>query len=146
MAEPAGWSDAAEESAPSLSKSQRIGDTLIALGLITPDQLDIALREKERSPSMLGAILTDLGFIDQAPPHQVLAATAGVERFDPDVTMVDPEAARLVPKDIAIKHRFLPFSIRDGAALVAMADPSDVVAQDILRQYLPADTVIRPWM
>ena len=146
MAEPAGWSAAAEESAPSLGKSQRIGDTLIALGLITPDQLDIALREKERSPSMLGAILIDLGFIDQAALNKVLADTAGVERFDPDVTMVDPEAARLVPKDIAIKHGFLPFSIRDGAALVAMADPSDVVAQDILRQYLPAETVIKPWM
>ena len=146
MAGPAGWSNVAEETAPSSSKSQRIGDTLIALGLITPDQLDIALREKERSSSMLGAILIDLGFIDQAALNKVLADTAGVERFDPDVTMVDPEAARLVPKEIATKHGFLPFSIRDGTALVAMADPTDVVAQDIIRQYLPPDTHIRPWM
>ena len=146
MADSAGWSGAAEEPVATPVKSQRIGDTLIALGLITPDQLDIALREKERSRSMLGAILIDLGFIDQAALNKVLADTAGVERFDPDSTMVDPEVARLVPKEIATKHGFLPFSIVDGSALVAMADPTDVVAQDIIRQYLPPDTHIRPWM
>ncbi len=81
MADPAGWGGGAEETAASPGKSQRIGDTLIALGLITPDQLDIALREKERSPSMLGAILIDLGFIDAAALIKVLADTAGVERF-----------------------------------------------------------------
>ena len=76
----------------------------------------------------------------------MLADSAGVERFDPETTMVDHEVARLVTKEIATKHGVLPFSIIDGAALVAMADPNDVVAQDILRQYLPTDIYIRPWM
>ncbi len=146
MSDTAGWSDAPEEPVATPGKSKRIGDTLIALGLITPDQLDIALREKERSPSMLGAILIDLGFIDQAALNKVLADTAGVERFDPEATLVDTEVARLVPKEIATKYGFLPFSMRDNTVLVAMADPNDVVAQDILRQYLPTETYIRPWM
>ena len=130
---------------PSRSQ-QRIGDTLIALGLITPDQLDIALREKERSSKMLGAILIELGFIDESALNKVLADTAGVERFDSETTLVDPDVVRLVPKDISARHGILPFSINDGTAQVAMADPNDVVAQDILRRYLPAGTAIRPWM
>ena len=130
---------------PSRSQ-QRIGDTLIALGLITPDQLDIALREKEGSSKMLGAILIELGFIDESALNKVLADTAGVERFDSETTLVDPDVVRLVPKDISARHGILPFSINDGTAQVAMADPNDVVAQDILRRYLPAGTAIRPWM
>ena len=131
---------------PGRPKQQRIGDTLIALGLITLDQLDIALREKERTSKMLGAILIDLGFIEEAALNKVLADSAGVERFDPENTLVDPEVVRLVPKEIATKHGVLPFSLSDGTALVAMADPNDVVAQDVMRQYLPAGTAIRTWM
>ena len=146
MAELASQQTVEQPAQPGRPKQQRIGDTLMALGLITPDQLDIALREKERTNKMLGAILIDLGFIEEAALNKVLADTAGVERFDAESTMVDPDVVRLVPKDVASKHGVLPFSINDGAALVAMADPTDVLAQDVLRQYLPAGMAIRPWM
>lgn len=49
--------------APIPQKSQRIGDLLIAKGLITPEQLDIAVHEKQRSGQKLGRILVEKGFI-----------------------------------------------------------------------------------
>ena len=42
----------------------RIGDQLIEKGLITPDQLNVALQEKKQSSKMMGEILVDLGFIE----------------------------------------------------------------------------------
>ena len=126
--------------------SQRLGEMLITLGLVTHDQLDIALREKERSSKMLGAILVELGFVTEPDLNKVLADTAGVERFDVDTTLVDPDVVRLVPKEIAEKHRVLAFSMTDGQVLAAMADPYDIIALDVLRQYLPSGSTIRPWM
>ncbi len=124
----------------------RLGDRLLSIGLITPDQLDVALREKERSPKMLGAILVELGFVTEAALNKILADSAGVERFDPEATFIDPDVVRLVPKEICAKHRVLPYAMDDKFALVAMADPNDVVALDVLRRYVPRDVSIRPAM
>ncbi len=147
MSSSASWEAVEPATSASGGKSgQRLGETLIALGLVTDDQLEIALRERERSPKMLGAILVELGFVTEIDLNKVLADTAGVERFDPEVTLVDPEVARLVPKEICEKHRALAFSLSDQEALVAMADPYDVLALDVLRQYLPSGIAIRPWM
>jgi type II secretory ATPase GspE/PulE/Tfp pilus assembly ATPase PilB-like protein len=146
MADLASQQGVDQSAPPGRPKKQRIGETLVALGLITIDQLDIALREQERTTRMLGVTLIDLGFMEEAALNKELADAAGVERFDAEATLVDPDVARLVPKDVASEHGVLPFSINDGTALVAMKDPNDVVAQDVLRQYLPPGTVIRPWM
>ena len=43
----------------------RIGDELIQEGIITEEQLNIALKKQESQPSSkIGEILLDLGFID----------------------------------------------------------------------------------
>lgn len=122
----------------------RIGERLLALGLITPDQLQVALREKRRSSKMLGAILVELGFVSEAALAEVVAKSTGLERFDPKTTLVDPEAARLVPKDIAVRYRVLPFSMTSHTVCVAMADVYDVVVLDQLRRFLPQGVTIQP--
>ena len=125
---------------------RRLGENLLALGLISEDQLSVALREQEHSHRMLGAILVELDFITAAQLNNVLAETHGLERFDPATTLVDPEVVKLVPKDVSVRNRMLPFSITDTMVLVAMADPDDVVAIDALRRYLPSGLTIRPWI
>ena len=127
-------------------RAQRLGEKLISLGLLTQDQLDVALREQENTNQMLGGILVDMGFLDDATLNDILADTAGVERFDPSSTLIDPEAVRLIPKEVAMKHRLLPFSADDNAIMVAMADTNDIVALDVLRRHTDPNLTIRPWM
>ena len=122
----------------------RIGEKLLALGLITPDQLRIGLREKQRSSKMLGAILVELGFVGEAQLAQVLAEATGLERFDPKTTLADPDVVRLVPKEVALKYKVLPFSMKDRTAHVAMADAYDVLALDQVRRFLPQGVTIQP--
>lgn len=49
---------------------------------------------------------------------------------------VDFALFQSVPLDLMLKHRFVPVHEADGALVVAMADPLDVLAQDVLRLQL----------
>lgn len=123
----------------------RMGDRLLELGAITRDQLDVALREKSRSPSkMVGAILVEFGFITEEMLTRLLAESTGFESFNIRDALIDPEAVKLVPRNIALQYRMLPISVSDEKAVVAMADPFDVLAMDQLRRYFPRGVQIEP--
>ncbi len=123
---------------------QRIGEKLVKLGLVTVDQIEVALHEKNRSGKMLGTVLVELGFISDITLSAVLSQSAGIGTFDPKSAMSDPELVRRVPKDIAVRYRAMPLSADGVTTLVAMVDPYDVVALDQLRRYLPVGAEITP--
>ena len=87
----------------------RIGERLVSLGVITPDQLNVALSEKKISGKMLGQVMVDLGFIDESTLSKFLAEASGFEVFDPKNTIFDGDALSLLKKDDAIKLNVLPY-------------------------------------
>ncbi|HPD83416.1 MAG: ATPase, T2SS/T4P/T4SS family [Alphaproteobacteria bacterium] len=122
----------------------RMGDKLVSMGLITEDQLNVALQEKKITGKMIGEVMVDLGFIDDETLSAFLAQSSGFTVFDPKATLIDGAALDLIDKQMALKHHVLPFSITDGELLVAMADPYDVVALDILKKHVPKKLKIKP--
>ncbi len=127
-----------------LAKRRRIGDHLTEAGVITVDQLNIALKEKMRTGMMLGEQLVALGFISRSFLQSFLSETTGYEQFDPNKMMVDPEAVSKIPKDTALRLQILPINYDDKIVVIAMADPSDVIVQDKIRQFFPRDVIIKP--
>lgn len=126
------------------SRKGRMGDRMVAMGLITEDQLNVALQEKKISGKMLGEILVGLGFIEEDTLTVFLAESSGFGVFDPRNTIVDGEALAVLEKHIAQQHQILPVSIEEGAIYVAMADPYDVVALDTLKRYMDKGLEIKP--
>lgn len=122
----------------------RIGDRLIAMGLITEDQLNVALQEKKFSGKMLGSVLVELGFIDEETLTSFLAESSGHEVFDPKSTIMDGEALDKLPKEEAVKNQILPVSLTEDELVVATADPYNVVAMDRIRGYYPKGISIKP--
>lgn len=120
-------------------KHKRIGDRLLAQGIITEDQLKVALHEKSKSGKMIGEILVDLGFIGPEILTSFLIETTGLQEFNPKNTMLDPEALALLQKKDALKYQALPVSLNTekNEGIVAMADPYDVLALDKLKQVFP---------
>lgn len=127
-----------------IRKKGRMGDRMVAQGLITEDQLNVALQEKKINGKMLGEVLVDLGFISEEALTAFLAESSGFELFDPKHTIVDGDALALVEKAIALKHAMLPVSLNGSEMRVAMADPYDVLALDTLRRFLPKGCHIKP--
>src|SRR5918996_6450089 len=114
-------------------KSKQLGQILIELGLITPEQLDAALSEHQKTPKALGRVLIDLGMIKETDLVRALAEQVGLEFVDLTDTQIDPASTALLPEALARRYRALPVGERDGKLLVAMSDPANVYALDDIR-------------
>jgi type IV pilus assembly protein PilB len=114
-------------------KSKQLGQILIELGLITPEQLETALAEHQKTPKAIGRVLIDLGMIKEPDLVRALAEQVGLEFVDLSDTQVDPASTALLPEALARRYRALPIGERDGKLLVAMSDPANVYALDDIR-------------
>jgi len=125
-------------------KPVRIGDKLIDLGLISKDQLQIALQEQKNSKKLLGVILVEMGFVTESALGEVLAESAGAQKFDPKTTMLDPSVIRQIPKDLATRHKVIAVSLENAEVHLAMADVYNILAIDQVRRNFPKGTKIVP--
>ncbi len=129
---------------PADTKPMRIGEKLISLGLISKDQLEIALREQAKSKRLLGAILVAMNFITESALGEVLAESSGSERFDPKATMLDTNLLAIVPRDVCVRNKVIPVEQSGGVVKLAMADVYNVLAIDQVRRHLDKSVKIMP--
>ncbi|MBU6474553.1 MAG: Flp pilus assembly complex ATPase component TadA [Alphaproteobacteria bacterium] len=129
-------------------KSQRIGDRLVEQGLISIDQLNVALHEKQKSGKMIGQILVELGFVQESSVAAFLSESTGYQQFDPKKTMLDPDALALMTKKDVLKYQAIPITVVQdkNEFRVAMVDPYDVLALDKLKQFVPRSFEIIPFV
>ncbi|HFD86259.1 MAG TPA: secretion system protein E, partial [Gammaproteobacteria bacterium] len=129
-----------------VAKPKRIGDLLIEKGILTQDQLNIALTEQKKSRDQLGKIIVGLGFATEAVVRDALGEALGQESVDLSKIIVDTDVLQLVNKDVARRFKMLPLSIdrKKGLLSVAMSDTFNVVAIDQLRALLGGELDITP--
>ena len=134
------------EDAQKAARPIRLGEKLIESGLISDDQLSIALQEQKSGGSgkQLGTILVDLGFITESALGEVLAESTGTSRFDPKTTMLDVSLVKALPKDVALRHKVIPIAFEDGVLDLAMADVYNVLGIDQVRRHFSDAQSINP--
>jgi general secretion pathway protein E/type IV pilus assembly protein PilB len=130
--------------APEEKKPMRIGEKLVALGLISKDQLEIALREQAKSKKLLGSILVSMSFITESALGEVLAESSGTERFDARTSMLDPAVVAMVPREVSARNRIIPVQMENGVVKLAMVDVFNVLAIDQARRYFDKSVKITP--
>ncbi len=111
----------------------RIGDLLLARGLITTDQLRTALQEQETTGRRLGDILLARGQVTSTDLVGVLSERLKIPKISIQALVADPEVVNTIPLEMARKHRLLALFKVQGRLTVAMADPLDMVAIDEVR-------------
>ncbi|HEY5252729.1 MAG TPA: ATPase, T2SS/T4P/T4SS family [Acidimicrobiales bacterium] len=81
-----------------------------------------------------------------AAAGRLLASDHNLEFVDLDRYSIDASASRLLPEAVARHHHVVPIGRKFGAPVVAITDPTDVVALDTLRATLGRDfvTVVAP--
>lgn len=125
-------------------KPMRIGEKLITLGLISKDQLEIALREQAKSKKLLGNILVSMNFITESALGEVLAESTGTERFDAMSTMLDSALLAAVPRDVCVRNKVIPVQQQGNNVKLAMVDVYNVLAIDQVRRHLDKNAKIIP--
>lgn len=111
--------------------AQRLGDILLAEGLITPDGLDEALELQVVHGGRLGTNLVELGLLQEADLarclgrlHQVGFASGGM--------VPDPRALAAVDRAFCDAHDLLPMRIDQTRLSVACMDPRALAPLDRL--------------
>jgi general secretion pathway protein E/type IV pilus assembly protein PilB len=119
-------------------KKLRLGELLVQQGLITTDQLSIALAEQRHNNIPIGRLLVRLGFVTESAIRDIMARTIGQEAIDLGHVVADPEALRLVSQEFARRNRILPiaFDPADHVLTIATTEIFNVVAMDQLRAML----------
>lgn len=140
----AGGAVAPADVAIARAKPLRLGEKLITLGLLSPDQLQIVLTEQKNSKKLMGAILVEMGFLTESALGEVLAESSGTQKFDPKSTMLDSSVVRLIPKEIAARYKIIAVGLDGDAMHLAMSDVYNVLAIDQVRRYVPKSTRIVP--
>ena len=70
--------------------SMPLGERLIEAGLITEDQLQVALKEQSRNDEPLGRILVKLGLISEGVLRDTLGESLGQDAIDLATVVPDP--------------------------------------------------------
>ena len=126
---------------PTAIAKQPFGEVLLEKGIISHDQLRIALIEQKTRNMPLGKLLVSLGFVSEATIRDILSESLGQISIDLSNTVADPAALALIPKDVARRHHVLPVALQraENKLIIAISDPTDVVALDQIRALLRDD-------
>ena len=122
----------------------KLGELLLATGLISEGALAEALGLQERLGDRLGNVLVHMRVLDESDLARTLARQLALPEFDVSRFEPDPTALQLVPEPVARRHRLVPLAIREHVLYLAMSDPLDSVALAAVREQtdLPVRVVV----
>jgi len=123
-----------------------IGSKLLDKKVISEDQLNIAIKERERlgGNKSLGIILVDMGFVSEGALGEILNDSVGIKKFDIKSSYIDPKLVKKIPKDFAVQNKLMPVSYNSESIVLAMVDVFDIIAIDQVRRFFPPNFRIDP--
>jgi type IV pilus assembly protein PilB len=113
---------------------QFVTDVLVDLGFVGEDRARQAIEEARSVGRPPEQLLFEQKAVDADQLSRAVAERYGLHHLDLSAYQVDMAAANLIPVTTARRYRALPVGYLDrGILLVAMADPTNVLAVDDIR-------------
>lgn len=112
---------------------RRLGDILVEEGKVTQAQLDATLEMSQRSGQKLGSVLVKKGFLEEQALVEILSAKLDVASVNLQKTEVAGSVISILPEDICRLFKVIPMGLVGQKLQIAMVDPSDLKAIDIIR-------------
>jgi len=106
-------------------KPSRLGDLLVAHGLITRDQRRTALARQKKTGRRLGETLVEQHALTRDELNWALGNLLGLPYVELDPAMVDAELLRAISPELLRRCHAVPMIQVGDEIIVAMADPTD---------------------
>ncbi len=116
-----------------VSNFQKLGEIMLFHQYITPSQLEEALKIQKETGERLGVILEKMGSVKTKEVYQALAEQLGALFIELDNYLIDPQVVSLLPEKFCRERQVIPVGEENGALILAMANPADVVTIDRAR-------------
>src|SRR6266404_4048914 len=110
--------------------SRRLGDLLVAEGLINREQLQRALLAQKGTAEKLGSLLVRLNLVNEDQLVGFLSKQYGIPAVTLSQLDIDPDVLKLIPAQMARKYEIVPVERKGNVLTLAMADPTNVFALD----------------
>ena len=123
---------------------EKLGELLVRAGLISAQQLTIALDEQIRTGGKLGEVLVHTLIVTEDQIAGALAEQKGLRHINLAGIEIDRAAVVLLPVRMEQRRGVIPIGFSDGRLVLAMTDPLDVEAIDEaeLRSGLKVEAVV----
>ncbi len=102
---------------------KKIGECLIQAGLITDEDLQVALAEHQQTGERVGAVLVRLNLATAKQITKALAYQLGFPYVSLADEPPDADAIVLIPKEVALKRGCVALRLEKNVLTVAMSDP-----------------------
>jgi type IV pilus assembly protein PilB len=111
--------------------ARRIGQVVVDLGLADAETVDAAVDAARMQGRPTGQVLVEQGVLHQDQLARVVAERFGLDYVDLSVFDLDMGAVNLVSLNASKRYKAVPIGFTDdGTVLLAMADPTNVLAVD----------------
>jgi len=114
----------------------RLGEILVEKGIITPQELEAAVKKQQNTKEMIGQVLINMGLITERKLLQVLAEQQGVRFVDLKEEQIDQKAVETVPAKFAWHYKIMPVKIDGNVLTIAISNPFDMWPIDDLETNL----------
>ena len=116
-----------------VDRSKSLRESLVKSGLLTEDQIRVAIDEgRKTGETLIKSILTK-GFVSEEMLINFLEKEMDIPRVDLSSYLVDQKILSLVPFNLAKKYKIMPLFKVGEVLTLAMEDPFDVFALDEVR-------------
>jgi hypothetical protein len=107
----------------------KLGELLLREKMVTPDQLDEALKNQMIYGIKLGSSLIEMGYIDEVVLARLLSTKLGVPCVGrKELANLPNELLIKFPRQLVEKHHVLPLKLEGNRLSLAMTDPTDFAA------------------
>jgi len=108
--------------------SKQLGELLMERGIITPPQLEKALKIQSEKGGLIGQILVMLGFAKEEEIAQALTVQYGFPYLPLECYEISAEAIKLIPENVAKQYNLIAIDKMGDLLTVAMSNPLNVQA------------------
>ncbi|MFB6259514.1 MAG: GspE/PulE family protein, partial [Thiohalorhabdaceae bacterium] len=128
------------------AKKPDLGEKLVTNGVIDQEALSEARNQAGRARQALEEYLIDQGYVREEDLLPILSEIHHIPMVDLADLTIKPEAANLLPYEIATKYKVLPLGQRRGSVVLAMRNAHNIRLVDELRFHVgrPVQTVYAP--
>lgn len=112
---------------------RQLGEMLVKDQVISPGDLEEALKRQEATKASLGRVLIEMGLASEWE----MAAALGKQLNVPFITLshyeIDRQVLEAIPEEIVLKYKIVPVDKTGDTLTIALADPSNIYLLDELR-------------
>ena len=111
-------------------KRKRLGDALVEMGVVTQEQIGVALKKQKEAGKRLGKVVVELGMCSEDQIVTVLSQQLDIKIIQLEKLEIPQEILKLIPETIIRNHILLPVFKLQNVLTVVMADPLDIFIID----------------